>query len=65
MNKYLEDNKHRVDIKKDVVHESSFFIQLKENNQIALTLVKDVHIHKKFKHINVIYYHVRDLHVKN
>ena len=31
MSKYFEDNKHRVNIKKDVIHESSFSIQLKEN----------------------------------
>ena len=32
ISKYLEDNRHRVDIKKDVIHENSSFIQLKENN---------------------------------
>ena len=64
MNKYLKDNRHRIDIKKDVIYENSFFIQLKKN-LIALTFVKNAYIHEKFKHINVIYYHVRDLHVKN
>ncbi len=65
MNKYLEDNKHRVNIKKNSVHEISSLIQLMGNNQAALTLVKDAYIHERFKHINVIYHHVRDLHTKN
>ena len=27
--------------------------------------VKDAYIHERFKHIDVIYYYVRDLHTKN
>ena len=30
ISKYLKDNKHRVDIKKDVVYKNSSFIQLKK-----------------------------------
>jgi hypothetical protein len=36
-----------------------------ENNQAALALVKDAHIHERSKHIDVAYYHVRDLHKSN
>jgi len=65
MNKYLGDNKHRVDIKENSVHEISSPIQLMGDNQAALTLVKDAHIHERSKHIDVAYHHVRDLHTKN
>ncbi len=35
------------------------------DNQVVLTLVKDAHIHERLKHIDVTYYHVRDLHKSN
>ena len=65
MSKYLEDSQHRVDVKESSVHETSSPTQLKEDNQAALTLVKDAHIHERFKHIDVTYHHIRDLHTKN
>ena len=65
ISKYLEDNQHRVNVKKNNVYKISSLTQLKKDNQVALTLVKDVYIHKRFKHINVTCYRVRDLYAKN
>ena len=65
MSKYLGDNRHRVNIKEDDTHKSDSPVQLKGDNQAALTLVKDAHVHERSKHIDVAYHHVRDLHIKN
>jgi len=40
-------------------------LQLRENNQTALTLIKNAHMYEKLKHINVIYHHICNLHLKN
>ena len=48
MNKYFKDNQYCVNIKKDIIHEINFFIQLKKNNQTVLTFVKDIYIYEKF-----------------
>ena len=48
-------------IAENVKHETVFSVQLKENNQTANSLVKNLHIHERFKHIDVAYHHVRDL----
>lgn len=38
---------------------------IQKNNQIANHLIKNIHIHECFKHINMIYYHVCDLIKRN
>ena len=48
-------------IAENVKHETVFSIQLKKDNQAANSLVKNLHIHERFKHIDVAYHHVRDL----
>jgi len=63
--KYLGDDLNRVSIVEDVNHEANSPAQLKGDNQAALTLVKDAHIHERSKHIDVAYHHVRDLHQRN
>ena len=68
--KYLEDSLNRVDIKENSKHKADSFTQLipacfKGDNQASLTLVKEPHIHEWSKHIDVAYYHVQDLYVKN
>ena len=64
--KYIENDLNRVDIKKKLVHQSSFAtqlvsMQLKRNNQSSLTLIKDAHVHERSKHIDVVYHNIRDL----
>ena len=58
-NKYFE-NKNQINVMKNVKH-SATLIQLKKNNQIVNYLIKNVHIHERFKHIDVIYHHVQNL----
>ncbi len=59
--KYLEHSKTRVKIIENFAHEFASSMQLLRNNQIALTLAKDVHIYKRSKYIDVTYYNVRNL----
>ena len=40
-------------------------MQLKGNNQAAFTLVKDAYIYERLKYIDVAYYYVRDLYIRN
>ena len=70
LTKYLRDPLNRVDIKENSKHKADSLTQLilacfKRSNQASLTLVKESHIHERSKHIDVVYYHVRDLYVKN
>lgn len=62
---YLGQNPDRVDIMESIRHSHDSPMQLKGDNQAALTLVKDAHIHERSKHIDVAYHHIRDLHQKN
>ena len=64
--KYIENNLNRVDNKKELIHQSSFAkqlvsMQLKRNNQSFFTLFKNAHVHERSKHIDVVYYNIRDL----
>jgi len=63
--KYLGDPLNRVGIVENVKHKGSSSTQLMGDNQAALALVKDAHIHERSKHIDVAYHHVRDLHKSN
>jgi len=46
INKYFEINLHHVNIQKIKVHQAASFIQLRENNQAVLILIKNAHIHE-------------------
>ncbi len=65
LGKYLGVNPHRVSIQEDETHRENTPLQLKGDNQAALTLVKDAHVHERSKHIDVAYHHIRDLHKRN
>ncbi len=52
-------------IQKDETHRENTSLQLKKDNQAALTLIKDAHVHEWSKHINVVYHHIQDLHKRN
>ena len=65
MGKYLGANSHCVSIQEDEAHRASSPIQLRGDNQAALTLVKDAHVHERSKHIDVSYHNIRDLHKRN
>ena len=59
--KYLEHFEICIKIIENFAHEFASFIQLLNNNRIALTLAKDAHIYKRSKCIDVTYYYIRDL----
>jgi len=63
--KYLEVNSHCVSIQENEAHQASSFIQLKEDNQAVLILIKNIHVHKQSKYINVFYHNICDLHKCN
>jgi len=65
MSKYFEINLHHVSIQKNKAHQTVSFIQLKENNQTVLILIKNAHIYKHSKHINIFYYNIHNLHKQN
>ena len=59
--KYLKYLETCVKIIENFAHESIFSIQLLRDNQATLTLVKNVYIYKRSKHIDVAYYYIRNL----
>ncbi len=65
LTKYLNINHNYVDIFKKITYQFILFTQLKRNNQTFFMLIKNAHIYKKLKHINVIYHHIQNLHKKN
>jgi len=65
MGKYLEANSHCMSIQENKAHHASSLIQLREDNQATLTLIKDAHVHEQSKHINVFYHNICDLHKCN
>jgi len=65
LTKYLSINHSHVDILEKITHQSVSFTQLKKDNQASLMLIKNAYIHKRLKHIDVTYHHIRNLHKKN
>ena len=65
LGKYLSSNSYCVSIHENETHRESSPLQLKGDNQAALTLVKDVHVHERSKHIDIAYHHIWDLHQRN
>ncbi len=65
MNKYFKINLHHVSIQKNETHQTTSLIQLKENNQTVLILIKNTYVHNHSKHINVFYHNIHDLHKQN
>ena len=65
LDKYLDSNSYCVSIQEDETHKKILPLQLRGDNQAVLTLVKDVHVHERSKHIDVAYHHIWDLHQRN
>ena len=65
ISKYFEINLHHVSIQKNEAHWTASFIQFKKNNQAVWILIKNVHVYKQLKHINVFYYNICDLYKQN
>ena len=63
--KYFGDSLNRIDVVKNKNHKIVFLMQIIRDNQATLAFVKDVHIHERLKHIDVVYYHVQNLHRSN
>jgi len=65
IDKYLEVNLYCVNIQENKAHQTSLLIQLREDNQVILILIKNAHIHKQSKHIDVFYHNIHNLHKHN
>ena len=65
ISKYLKVNSHCISIQKNKAHQVSLLIQLKEDNQAALILIKNIYVYEQLKYINVFYYNICDLHKGN
>ena len=65
LKKYLKNNVNVINIAKNQKHETKFLIQLKNDNQTSNSLIKNAHVHERFKHINVVYHHIKNLTKKN
>ena len=63
--KYFEIEFNQIFIIERVKHETHSSIQSQNNNQAINRLIKNVHIHERLKHIDVIYYHIKNLHKRN
>ena len=46
LSKYLDNNLQHIQIHKDEVHKANSSLQLNEDNQMTLTLVKNAHVHE-------------------
>ena len=65
LDKYLDSNSYCVSIQEDETHKKISSLQLRDDNQTVLTLIKNVHVHERSKHINVVYHHIQNLHQRN
>ena len=65
LKKYLKSSVNVINIAENQRHETKFSIQLKSDNQTTNNLMKNAHVHERFKHIDVVYHHIRDLTKKN
>ena len=65
LDKYLDSNSYCVSIQEDETHREISPLQLRDDNQAVLTLIKNVHVHERSKHIDVVYHHIWDLHQRN
>ena len=63
--KYFEIELNQMFIVENIKHENQFSIQLLNDNQAINFLIKNVHIHERLKHIDVVYHHVKNLYNKN
>ena len=61
LKKYLKSNLNIINITKNLKHKTKFSTQLKNNNQIVNNLIKNLHIYERLKHIDVAYYHIKNL----
>ena len=62
---FISDSLKQVNIIKDKAYKSASPTQIKGDNQAALALVGNKHIHDRSKHIDVNYHNIRDLHERN
>ncbi len=65
LTKYLSINYSHVDILEKITHQFISLMQLKEDNQVTLMLIKNAHIHEWLKYIDITYHYIRNLHKKN
>ena len=65
LDKYLDSNLYCVSIQENETHKKILSLQLRDDNQTVLTLIKNVHVHKRSKHIDVVYHHIQNLHQRN
>ncbi len=65
ISKYLKVNSYCISIQENKAHWASSFIQLRKDNQAVLILIKNIHVHKQSKHINVFYHNIYNLYKHN
>ena len=65
LDKYLDSNSYHASIQENETHKQSSSLQLKRDNQAVLTLIKDVHVHERSKHIDITYHHIQNPHQRN
>ena len=65
LDKYLDSNSYCVSIQENETHKEISSLQLRDDNQTVLTLIKNVHVHERSKHIDIVYHHIWDLHQRN
>ena len=65
LGKYLDSNSYCVSIQENETHKKILPLQLRDDNQTVLTLIKNAHVHERSKHIDVVYHHIWDLHQRN
>ena len=65
LDKYLDSNSYCVSIQENETHKKILSLQLRDDNQAVLTLIKNMHVHERSKHIDVVYHHIQNLHQRN
>ena len=55
LDKYLDSNLYCVSIQENKTHKKILSLQLRDDNQTVLTLIKNAYVYEKSKHIDIVY----------
>ena len=58
LDKYLDSNSYCVSIQENETYKKISSLQLRDDNQTVLTLIKNIYVHERSKHIDVVYHHI-------
>ena len=63
--KYFDTKLNQIIIIENIKHEIQSSMRILNDNQIINFLIKNIYIHERSKHIDIIYHFIKNLHQKN